>query len=74
MKVQFKLSSQTINKVTFPIKISKVQLTIVVDGFDVVGGEDPDTAVEVAAPPGLFVLGDQTDDVTNLNWENTFVT
>ncbi len=46
-----------------------------VDGFDVVRGEDPDAAVEVAAPPGLFVLGDQADDVTNLNCEeNTFLT
>ena len=46
-----------------------------IDGFNVVRGEDPDAAVEVAAPPGLFVLGDQADDVTNLNCKvSTFVT
>ena len=41
-------------------------LTVLFDDFDVVGWENPDIAVQVSSPPGLLVLGDQVDDVTDL--------
>ena len=41
-------------------------LTVLFDDFDVVGWENADIAVQVSSPPGLLVLGDQVDDVTDL--------
>ena len=49
--------------------VVKNELTILIDGFDVVGGEDADVAVEVSAPPSLLVLGNQADDVADLKFQ-----